>query len=122
MTETERQIQVVTWLYSLKSKKFEFFATLNEALLKGSAGKSKNFRYAIYQKLLKMGLKTGIPDIVFLVKGGKVFFIEMKTPTGTLSKNQKFRIPIIEALGFDVHICRSLDDVKKVMSGYGLQA
>lgn len=114
MTETEIQIQVVSWLYSLRSSDFEFFSVPNESNLSASKGKSKNYRFAIYQKTLKMGLKTGIPDLCFLVKGGKTFFIEMKIPKGVLSKTQRFRIPIIENLGFAVYICRSLDDVKEV--------
>lgn len=122
MTESEIQIQVVMYyLIPLqKIKEFEFFHIPNEAALAQSGGKTRFHRINIASKLKKMGLKTGIPDLCFLLKGGKVFFIEMKAPKGVLSKNQKFRIPILEGLGFPVHICRSLEDVKKVMESYGV--
>lgn len=123
MGEINLQIEVVMdYLYPLqkKNKNFEFFASLNEAALKGSSGRSKNTRMALISTLKKMGLKNGIPDLVFLVKGGKVFFIELKTESGVLSENQKFRIPILEDLGFSVYVCRSLDDVRGVFKSEGL--
>ena len=115
MTEREIQIKIVEWLYSLKSDKFEFFATLNEAAMQSSAGKSKQFRQFTVSLFKKMGLKTGIPDLCFLVMGGKCFFIELKDEKGKLSDNQKFRIPILINLGFSVYVCRSLEEVKLVM-------
>jgi len=118
MTETEIQIQVVMdYLYPLQKEKnnFEFFATLNEATLKASVGLSKQRRMYLIGLFKKMGMKVGIPDLVFLCQQARVFFIELKDDTGKLSENQLFRIPILENLGFNVYVCRSLDEVKDVL-------
>lgn len=117
MTESQMQMQVVMdYLYPLqKIKEFEFFHIPNEAALANSGNRSQIHRMRISSALKKMGLKTGIPDLCFLMNGGKVFFIEMKSEKGVLNKNQKFRIPILEGLGFPVHICRDLKGVKEAL-------
>lgn len=60
------------------------------------------------------GVLAGIPDLCVLMPG-KAIFIEVKTTKGRLSAVQKALKPRIEALGFPVHICRSIDDAAEVM-------
>jgi len=36
-----------------------------------------------------LGIRSGFPDLQIILPSGKIFFIEMKTSTGTQSKDQK---------------------------------
>ena len=56
----------------------------------------------------------GIPDLVVFYRGRTVF-VELKTPTGVVSKLQEWTIDQIKAQGCEAYICRSVEDVKKVI-------
>jgi len=64
--------------------------------------------------VVKLGLK-GHPDRMFL-KDGRVVFIEFKTPTGKLSEKQKARIKEYSQVKHTVHVCRSVNEAKKLLS------
>lgn len=61
-----------------------------------------------------MGRICGIPDYAFLGRD-RCFFVEVKTDRGTQSDNQKAVQRWCESIGVPYHICRSLDDMKKVL-------
>jgi len=44
--------------------------------------------------------KSGIPDLLILIPGGKAVFVEVKKPGGVLSKLQKYYIERLRILGF----------------------
>lgn len=54
---------------------------------------------------------NGIPDIFLLPEGGKIVFLEVKTPKGVQSANQKEFQKSVEELGYTYHIVKSVDDV-----------
>lgn len=63
-------------------------------------------------------MNIGIPgesDLTLFCKGGRTYFIEVKTPTGRQSKRQKHFAGIVEKLGFRYIIMRSVDDAKKFL-------
>jgi hypothetical protein len=60
------------------------------------------------------GLPKGFPDLMAF-KNGKTFFIEVKGPGGKARKEQKKFIEIIQGLGFNAGIARSMKDVKKIV-------
>ena len=60
--------------------------------------------------LKAMGLRAGVPDL-FLIHGGRAYFIELKTPTGRISTAQMVAHDAIERAGATVAICRSVDAV-----------
>jgi hypothetical protein len=48
-------------------------------------------------KLMAMGVKAGVPDLIFILPDGKVAWVELKLKKGKLSKVQeKFRIRLLE--------------------------
>ena len=61
-----------------------------------------------------MGLQAGRSDMV-LYFNGIAYMIEVKTPDGTQSKNQKEWQSIIEAQGFEYYIVRTLDEFKSLI-------
>jgi Holliday junction resolvase len=48
--------------------------------------------------------KNGIPDLVAIPKDCNVLFVEVKQPTGKLSKLQEYRIKELEEHGIKVEI------------------
>lgn len=56
-----------------------------------------------------MGVKSGIPDLVFL--SANPFCIELKADRGDLSDEQEEVINDLNAFGIRTHVCRSLEDV-----------
>ena len=56
----------------------------------------------------------GFPDRT-LLKDGKAVFVEYKTDRGNQSKMQAVWQDRLELLGFNYYICRSLDDMKRIL-------
>ena len=58
----------------------------------------------------------GIPgesDLTLFCRGGRTVFIEVKTPTGRQSKQQKRFQAAVERLGFEYIIMKSVEDAQK---------
>ncbi len=67
-------------------------------------------RYLI-QKVRKLGGEAykfvspgqdGVPDRIIILPGGRIWFVELKTETGTLSKVQRWQHKKLRKLGADV--------------------
>ena len=82
LTEHEIQVEVVKYLNKLKIKHF----AVPNGFVRGGQDKVENARYVNYMKA--EGLKNGVFDLVLLPGNGKVFFLELKTPTGRPSEHQ----------------------------------
>jgi len=85
MTEADIQAQVVELCRLHEARcNFLFFSVPNEGMgsAKTGAGIGRMMR------LKKMGLRSGVADLVF-VKYGRVYFLEMKAPKGVMSDTQK---------------------------------
>jgi len=57
----------------------------------------------------KVDGRRGWPDVTAVLPGGRVLFIEVKQPGGRVSKIQQRTIDIMEGLGAEVHVVRSLE-------------
>lgn len=66
-------------------------------------------------KFKATGLSSGVSDTIIMLPG-KILFVEFKTFTGRQSKSQKEFQTISEKLGFEYHICRSLEDFKYIVN------
>ena len=79
-------------------------------------------RSLIEAKIMKgEGVKAGVSDLLFLYPNKDFHFlaIEMKTPEGKQSPNQKRWQKDIERLGFGKYvICRSVPDFMAAVNGY----
>lgn len=70
-------------------------------------------------KLKAMGLRGGFPDIMLIHPQSGVFCgIELKSPTGTLSADQKAIHAIIRASGGNVETARSVDEVIGILRAW----
>lgn len=63
--------------------------------------------------LRSLGLKPGVPDLTLhwtLGFGAGTAYVEFKTPSGTISKEQKLLHARLKALSIKVHIVRSYEE------------
>lgn len=93
-----------------------------------AGGKRSKIEAAI---LKTMGAKAGVPDLMF-IRGGRVWFIELKAPAerlknGELSKakpqiseDQEDTMRNLQNVDCEVAICRSLLEVQIVLKMWGL--
>lgn len=72
--------------------------------------------YTDYGGFISMGLPKGFPDLFgFRKKDGKAVFIEVKTETGRLRKEQKHFLEVLD--GYDVlhGVARSVEDALRIL-------
>lgn len=124
-TEGDIQVQIVDYLSHLAAirKDFIFFSVPNEGFMKGVslvAGRDRKSKLtaSVVNRLKKMGLTDGIPDLCIVQKGGRVFFLEVKKPTGTLSVTQKIIHNRLNELSVPVAVVRSVEDVMKFVGAW----
>lgn len=67
-----------------------------------------------YGSPIRIGI-PGEPDLTLFTKTGKTIFIEIKTPTGRQSAEQKHFQKIVEGYGFRYIIMRSVEDARKLI-------
>ena len=80
MKESDIQIDVVNWLKSKQSDyRMRFFSIPNE-------GQRKVW---FLNKLVRMGLKSGVPDLVIEFPEGRMVYLEIKAEKGKLSETQQ---------------------------------
>ena len=80
MKESDIQIDVVNWLKSKQSDyRMRFFSIPNE-------GQRKVW---FLNKLVRMGLKSGVPDLVIEFPQGRMVYLEIKAKKGKLSETQQ---------------------------------
>lgn len=71
------------------------------------------------QALLKAtGVRAGVADLVFVLDGGRVAFIELKAETGRQAPAQALFQEHCERLGAPYLICRSLAEVQGALAAW----
>lgn len=81
-------------------------------------GGKRNLREAV--RLKAQGLMSGYPDLHLFVarRGYHGLFIEMKSPKGRLSENQKIVIARLVEQGHRVTVCNSFESAKDEIIWY----
>lgn len=72
-------------------------------------GNNQPKRLSFIGQMKALGANVGCPDLIFF-KEGEVLFVEMKTETGKLSKDQKDVIALLTKWGFNVQVWRDIED------------
>lgn len=70
--------------------------------------------------LKSLGVRAGVPDLVFVLNDGKAAFIELKAGKGSLSTEQRVFRADCERLGVPYAVCKSLEEVQGTLQGWGL--
>jgi len=124
--ESDIQIVCVKW-FRLKYAALApmLFSIPNGAKFGGKVNKSG---VSIQGKIMKAeGMTEGVPDLMLAVPvntnrlGICVFhglFIEMKTPVGVLSQEQRSYLECLSTVGYAVAMCRSFDEFERVVDAY----
>lgn len=80
--------------------------------------KAPNGAWAV--KLNPIGLR-GLPDRMLLLPGGTIIFVELKIPTGRLSRLQRVVHERLRKLGFRIEVLWSRDQVDQFYAGIIVQ-
>ena len=108
ISEHKIQVALVDYLTTTLRPEIYFFAIPNQA--------NRHISNAV--KMKNEGVRAGVPDLCFMLPEGRVGWIEMKTPTGSLSATQKmFRDRCLE-LAHPWALCRSVDDALRVLTAW----
>ncbi|WP_299830698.1 VRR-NUC domain-containing protein [uncultured Roseobacter sp.] len=106
---------IVAYLYQVLPEGCMVHCCANESHLKGKAAMLATIRKK------GMGQITGFPDLLVLPYSHVgAFFLEVKSPKGTLSKPQKAVHEGLRTLGYKVGVVRSLDDVRACLIEFGV--
>ena len=84
----------------------------NEVTEAGSRGQ---IRQSIF---VGMGVHAGFADLI-VISGGRVLFLEVKSPSGRLRKSQEVFRDTVGAQGFGWALVRSVDDALGALADYG---
>ena len=71
-------------------------------------------------KLVGLGVRKGVPDLVFIGFDGRAYFMELKAAKGRLTPEQKAWQDTCDALGLPFTVIKSLDDAVVTLSAWGL--
>lgn len=104
--ESEIQQSVIQW-FRTKYPNYIIAAVPN--------GGFRNAREAAIMR--REGVLAGFADLVIIVKQN-ILFLELKTPTGVLSKKQREFQKKITNLGFQYVVCRSLEQTVIVVESW----
>jgi len=61
--------------------------------------------------------RNGAPDRVVFMPGGKVLWIELKSPSGRVSKIQELEFSRMEDLGHDVWVAYTAEQIDGLLAG-----
>jgi hypothetical protein len=71
-------------------------------------------------RLKAEGVRSGTPDLCFMLEGGKVAWLEMKTAKGTLGPAQKAFRDLAQRLGHQWGMARSVDEAIVLLTQWGV--
>lgn len=70
---------------------------------------------ATFYYMINEGMTPGAPDLVASKPDGSILFIEMKSPKGRLSDNQKIIQNTCDNISKDLyHVCKSVEEFKSL--------
>lgn len=104
--EDSIQAEIYKWFHN------NYCVGKNNIIFAVPNGGTRNKLEAI--KLKATGLIPGVSDLIVLLPS-KCLFVEVKTEIGKQSDVQKIFQSKVNALGFDYHLVRSLDDFKSIL-------
>jgi len=115
-SEADIQSQICGLLSHLaRAHRFIFFSVPNEHNFNESTGN----RFARVNALKKRGMTPGVADLV-LVKDGKAYFMEVKTPAGRISDAQRQFMSNAAGAGARYVVVRSYDQAVAVLKQWGI--
>lgn len=119
VSESQTQISCVRWFRIVHAALSSLlFSIPNGARMGGKMNKKGS---PIQASIMKAeGMTSGVADLFLAYpKGGfSGLFIEMKTPVGTLSPEQRSFLERMSAVGYAVAVCRNQNEFEKTVTDY----
>jgi len=110
--EDKIQSAIVQWL---QLHNYWFCSIPNEAASKSSGENTKSAMIRV-GTLKSMGMRSGAPDLIIFLDGGRLLCIECKAPTGHQSPAQINFESRLKQLQHKYIVVRSLDDICKILN------
>jgi len=112
-TEAQHQINVMRWSMTVRDRYPEL-----ALLFHIPNGGSRDLREAAHMK--EQGVKPGVPDLCLPVPRGKYhgLYVEMKTPSGRQSQDQKWWAKKLREQGYFVALARGWGSAVHVIEWY----
>ena len=77
---------------------------------------AKQLKYIV--RKMDSSSSVGWPDLLLVSPNGVVIFVEVKTPTGKLSKMQERTINQLKANKANVYVCRSIEEFNDLINSH----
>lgn len=110
VSEHKLQVALCDYLAIGGRKDLHWFAIPN--------GGHRHIRQAV--KLKNEGVRRGTPDMCFMLEGGRVGWLELKTKRGSLSPEQREFRDKAQALGHHWAVINSIDEAIHTLSAWGV--
>lgn len=109
--EDHIQYQIVEWMKYAHKEAF-FIHVANE-------GRGR-ISFTQMEKIKGLGVKKGAPDLLFFDArhGFHGLAIEVKTPTGTVSREQQQFLTQLSHRGWLTHVARSFEKAQQIINDY----
>jgi len=116
-SEEQIQANIIRWSI-LKSREDETLKNLDR--LNGSMNGIRIMSWKIRSKLKPMGVKAGFPDLNLPIPrcGYLGLYIELKTPIGSATPEQKDWIAFLSSQGYFACVCKGEDAARRVIIDY----
>jgi VRR-NUC domain len=108
--EDRLQKQIVDYLNAVLVAP-AFVAAIPNASRRTAAGRAGN---------AVPGLKKGMPDLVVAAPLKRTLWLEVKTPTGRMSAEQKEVQAVLRDMSHAHEVVRSIEDVKRALIAWGV--
>lgn len=119
MTERQVQRQVLDWLHLALPPGSKVHHVANQSAVDHRLPRHAKARF--FEERRKDGVLAGFPDLLILLPGRRVSFVEMKRPEGgRLSDEQKALHEEIRALGFPLAVARGIAEVEAMLRADGV--
>lgn len=118
-SEDQLQIACAAYLRMRLTEEYRFYHVPNGFFVRGADRSAVAREMA---KLKQMGLSNGVMDLVIVGPAslGMTLYAELKTETGSLSKEQREWGGFIESAGWPYAICRSPEALEDFLDQHGV--
>lgn len=106
ISEHKIQVQLLDYLVLAARQDIYYFAVPNQA--------NRHIRNAV--KMKAEGVRSGVADLCFMFPAGRVAWLEMKKPGGSLSATQKTFRDICLSLGHTWGTAKSVDEALDLLT------
>jgi hypothetical protein len=111
--EQKLQMACVEWF------DYQYSHQQNRLYMNNNSSASKNITSKKMGGINKaMGVRRGVSDLTYLLPNGKACFIELKSPVGRQSIEQKAFAAMVTELGNDYHIARDIYEFMGIINSY----